>query len=148
MSYNSIKYLIGLILIEGTYIIHNTVRGRLSIISFFILSTLRYTIPLVILDTKIESLILAFILAISIPRTIEKAAEKKFNIKILHFVNKSIDLNLLRFIYYIVLFINILFQMFVNRISYLFLELSVYYLVYRGFIFIVIFVKNKGSNIQ
>lgn len=148
MGYNALQYLVGLILIEVVYFIHNTIRGKLSIVSFFILSTLRYIVPLVILNTKLEITILVFILVISVPRTIEKAAEKKFNIKVLNFVNESIDINFLRFIYYIALVINVLAQLFTNRISYLFLILSVYYLIYRGLIFAIIFMKNRNVGIQ
>ncbi|WP_297521425.1 hypothetical protein [uncultured Clostridium sp.] len=133
LGMNFINYIIGLILIEVFYFIHNSVRGKLSIGSFFVLSTLRYITPLMVLHTNVVSTIIVFILIISIPRTLEKAAEKKFNIKNLSFIRNS-NLNILRAIYYIILLAVILIQNFTIGISLVYIVSAIYYLVYRGLI--------------
>ena len=146
MGYGWIKYLIGLILIEVFYYSYNNFRYKISILNFFVLSTLRYIVPLLILSIHLGVLVAVFILVISIPRTIEKAAEKRFNIRILYFINNTIDLNLLRFLYYIVLFISVVIQVFISDISNLFLILTGYYLFYRGAIFMAVSIKNKKNK--
>lgn len=138
-----IYYLIGLILIEIFYLGHNFFRGKLSIITFFVLSTLRYVVPLVFIGGRLYTLIAVFIFAISIPRTIEKAAEKKFNIKFMQTILDSIDFNYIRVMYYLALVINIFAQYSMIHISIAYIVMSVYYLIYRGAIAIMILARAR-----
>ncbi|MGL5576879.1 MAG: hypothetical protein ACRDCW_15175 [Sarcina sp.] len=134
LGLNFVNYVIGLILIEVFYFIHNSVRGKWSIASFFVLSTLRYITPVMILHTNVLTIIGVFILVISIPRTLEKAAEKKFNINALSFIREGINLNVLRGIYYLAIMIYVLAQDFITGIALAYIVLAIYYLVYRGLI--------------
>ncbi|WP_066875150.1 hypothetical protein [Clostridium mediterraneense] len=139
-----IQFLIALVLIEIFYFMHNKVRGRLSILSFFILSTLRYITALMIFKGNVLLTIAVFIVAISIPRTFEKASEKKFNIKYLAFMRDgTVELNLVRFLYYIALLINVLAEYMMLHTGIIFIILTLYYLIYRGLIALVIFMKSR-----
>ncbi|MGL4759956.1 MAG: hypothetical protein ACRCWG_00635 [Sarcina sp.] len=132
IGYKIALYVIGLLLIEIFYFIHNKIRGKLSILSFFILSTLRYVVPLTILNINIGITLLVFILVISIPRATEKASEKKFNIRFLSFITYGINLNYIRAIYYLALTVIIFAQYITFRIPIMYVVLSLYYLFYRG----------------
>ena len=136
LEFKYTNFFIGLILIEIVYFIHNKVRGKLSIFSFFVLSTLRYVTPLLVINTNIYVIILVFIFSISIPRTIEKASDFKFNIKFLQFVLNS-DLNLLRTIYYIIVVMITLVLGISKNIADVFIVVSIYYLIYRTSILVV-----------
>ena len=128
------NYVIGLVLIEIFYFVHNSVRGKSSIVSFFILSTLRYITPIMILYTNVLTILGVFILVISIPRTLEKAAEKKFKIEALSFIREGINLNILRGIYYLGVMIYVVIQAFITKMDLSYIVLAFYYLLYRGLI--------------
>ncbi|WP_297438894.1 hypothetical protein [uncultured Clostridium sp.] len=134
LGFDYIQYIIALILIEIFYYIHNNIRGKKSILSFFVLSTLRYITPLTVIHTNIWITVSVFILMVTVSRTFEKAAEKKFKISILEFVGTSIDVNILRGFYYLIVLLVILAQYMMFKIPMVFVTLSIYYFIYRGLI--------------
>lgn len=146
LGFKGLYYLIGLVLIEIIYYAHNFFRGKISIITFFILSTLRYTIPLIFLSSKVGTVITVFIFAISIPRTIEKASDKKFNIKFMQTILGSVDVSYIRVMYYIALVVNMLAQYSLIHIAMVYIIISVYYLIYRGAIVVYSLVAVKGKH--
>lgn len=141
-----IYYLIGLVLIEVFYFAHNLFRGKISIFTFFVLNTLKYVVPLLFIGGRVYTLIAVFIFAISIPRTIEKSAQKKFNIKVIQTVLDNIDLNYMRVMYYLALVINILAQYSMIHISIVYIVISVYYLIYRGIVAAIILFRARAKK--
>lgn len=135
-------YLAGLILIEIFYYLHNNIRSRWSILTFFVLSTLRYCVPLLIFKENVLVVVSVFILVISIPRTLEKAGEKKYKIKFMITIFDTLSKDLFRVIYYLALSVNILAQVMEGNIKSVYVIMSVYYLLYRGLIWIAILSKK------
>lgn len=143
---NWIYYLAGLVLIEVIYHIHNFFRGKISILTFAILSTLRYVVPLVFIGGDLFTLISTFVLATTIPRTFEKSGDKKFNIKFLQTILTGIDLNYIRIMYYIALTVNMFAQYSAFHINIVYIVITLYYLVYRGGIVILMLITGKGKH--
>lgn len=148
LGLQGIEYFLGLVLIEVFYYAHNNIRNRWSILSFFILSTLRYCVPLVIFNQNVLIAISVFVLVASIPRTFEKAAEKKYNIKFMISIFDALDKNLFRVIYYLALSVNILAQVMIGDIKSVYIVVSVYYLLYRGLIYLTIIAKKYKFKIK
>ncbi|WP_055069309.1 hypothetical protein [Clostridium massiliamazoniense] len=152
LNCNYIYYTVGLILIYIVYLAHNKVRDKKSIITFFFLSILRYiTVPLMFsysLNMKVDKglnlyiSIVLFILIIALPRTIEKAAEKKYNISSLEIIKKKTTE--FRVIYYILgSLVGV--GLAIGGFGYSYLVLSLYYLSYRLLIWIGFVVKERKS---
>lgn len=141
-----VAYLVGLILIEIFYYAHNSVRSRWSILTFFVLSTLRYCVPLLIFKENILIVLSVFILVISIPRTLEKAGEKKYKIKFMITIFDVLSKDLFRAIYYLALSVNILAQVMEGNIKYVYIVMSLYYLLYRGLIYLAILAKKYKNK--
>ncbi|MGL5616063.1 MAG: hypothetical protein ACRDD2_07545 [Sarcina sp.] len=146
---NALYYAVALIVIDCIYLIHNFVRDRKSIITFFFLSLLRYiTVPLIFLNVNLNStdgkklytLVLTFALVIAIPRTIEKAAEKKYNIKKLFVIKRKTAE--FRVIYYL---IATLIGLLVMKLEASYLVLALYYLAYRFLIYLGSLIKGRKS---
>lgn len=151
LDYNAVYYIIGLILIDLVYAIHNLVRDKKSIITFFCLSLLRYiTVPLVFCsavgtsvnkDFNLYAMIGLFVLIIALPRTIEKAAEKKYKIETLKIIKERTTE--FRVIYYILASIL---GAFLFKLGYCYLVLSLYYLCYRVLIWIGFLMKERKRS--
>ncbi|MGL5049646.1 MAG: hypothetical protein ACRC6E_03325 [Fusobacteriaceae bacterium] len=114
-------FILGLFLIQIIYLFHNRIRNKINLISFFLLSTLRYLTPLLIRVNDINYNFFQILLYISLVRLLEKSSEEKYKIKFLSFVKNN--LGIFRVLYY-VLVIFIKFNL-----------LGLYLLIYRIFTF-------------
>ncbi len=152
-------FLIQIILTRFIFYIHNNVRNRLTIITFFLLSILKYTFPIILfIDiSKIHFALILAIISFPILRTIEIFLLKRFNFK---FIGKIIkDIDKFRILYYLIIFFsfNIIYLFkFINfEEFYLALTIILYFLIFRIISFILIKgniynrdkkVKNKFQN--
>lgn len=134
---NVIFYIINILLIEVFYYIHNRVRNRWNLISFFILSNLRYSTVAILFTDKYFFVHLVFLCTISILRLLEKASEKKY--KFILFEKAFKNLNLARLIYYSILLVISTIIHYSTIITFL----TLFFLVYR----LGIYVWKRGNKI-
>lgn len=97
---NQFYYFLNIVLIELFYFIHNNVRNRWNLLSFFCLNNFRYAGVVLVFSSEFIWIHIIFIFVISVLRLLEKASEPKYNIEILQllFDNK----NFARVIYYLI----------------------------------------------
>lgn len=129
-----------LVVLSLTFYIHNSVRSRLNIITYFSLVSLRYLIPLMMLEGTLELIIV--ILSFPLCRSIEHSCKTKYDMKSIRRIVVNPDF--FRFFYYIVL---VLFSMilcyFTDILSIKEVSLFVYFLLFRS-IALMMSVKGIG----
>lgn len=108
------------------YVIHNSLRSRINIISYFFLVSLRYASPL-IFCLNLKTLIFLLV-AFPLCRTIEHACKKKYEIEFLRRVIKNFDLY--RVFYYLILVICSIIYWFIFG-NWMFSLLSLYFFCFR-----------------
>lgn len=130
-----------LLLIDVTYRIHNKVRGRTALITFMVLSVLRYSAVPVLFVSELFSVLMIFTVTIGILRFIEKGSRKKFHLKWLQHLCKEI--NQFRVLYYL----SLVLVAFVIDLHSVYSILAMYYLIYRTIIYLMIKVKANKNQI-
>lgn len=142
-----IKYIIVVILILGVYYIHNNFRNnKVTYITFFCLSTLRFFTPNYLLahsNNEILNLLLSTVLLFSLIRNFEEIGHKKYYIK-------NINIHKIRHgfrvgYYLIVLLVVTTLQNLNYNLKNI--ELLIYYLlIYRLSIYILLKIKGRKND--
>lgn len=119
-----------LMLLGFSFYLHNTIRGRLNVLTFCFLSFMKYSTLLVFLNDY--TLIALTFLSFTFLRTIEYAAVKK-HIPKLDFITK--DFHSFRMVYYFILVVLSFFMAFNKIIDFEYVLIPLYFFIYRFFIF-------------
>lgn len=128
-------FLFFLIITRIIFFIHNKIRNRFTILTFFLLSISKFIFPLVLfvdLD-KIHYALLLSVVTFPILRTIEILLLKRYKIKS---IGKIItDIDIFRTVYYFILFILVISVYFLDFIEiyelYIGVTLALYFLIFR-----------------
>lgn len=117
--------------LEIIYIIYNNNRNYINLILILPLSFIRFYGPVIILEDKNHILMTTISLSLLYPisKFIEFASRKRFNISV--FKKYSLNINLFRIFYYIIITTLFLSLTLINSDYYPFLIISIYYLIYR-----------------
>ncbi|OAT17921.1 WbuO family protein [Buttiauxella noackiae ATCC 51607] len=129
-NYNFIILFAVILYLIIVFLLYNSVRGTSNFYIQFFLSIGRYSIPLYILTEYNVEVLLISILLFPLPNFLERTKTKKNN---LPFVIK--DTSLFRFVYYLVVFT--LCYICSSSLGMWSLSLSIYFLVYRFFYFLL-----------
>ncbi len=123
-------FIICLVLIEATYLIHNNLRSKITYITFFLLTVLRYFTPFTLISNiNLKSVLISVIFLIAIPRMYDKLNSKlKRKYKSTEPIKKIYRF---RTVYYFVVF---LFILILGLREYLIITL--YLLIYRTIIYL------------
>jgi len=109
------------------YIVHNTIRSRINIISYFCLVSARYIFPVFLI---VDSSLLIFLLLIfPICRTIEHACKKKYNLNFLMQLVSNIDRFRVKYYFFLLIIYMSLFLAFDIKLAYVLFAL--YFLIIR-----------------
>lgn len=127
-------FLFGVLCVLGGlfFYIHNLVRSRLNIITYFFLSSIKYlSIPSLVFSSEVSFINGVFVLLVfPFIRSIEHASKPKYGLSISYFVRG--DLDFFRFSYYsCVLFLSIIFIFFGFESSWFLFFLASYFWVFR-----------------
>nr|AXY99964.1 hypothetical protein [Proteus penneri] len=129
--------------LEIIYIIYNNNRNYINLILILPLSFIRFYGPVIILEDKNHILMTTISLSLLYPisKFIEFASRKRFNISV--FKKYSLNINLFRIFYYIIITTLFLSLTLINSDYYPFLIISIYYLIYR-ILGLLLLKKNKN----
>lgn len=138
---------VGLILCKILFFLHNSIRSNLNILTYFMLVSFRYLSCLFFvlfflngINTSYLWLTALVMLLFPIVRTIEHASKPRYKVFLLRFIVGKMDV--FRVCYYSFLFLVFLFFFLFFDFDYEFVMMSLYFLVYR--VFIYIYVKIIG----
>lgn len=133
-------FIFGIIVTRVLFLLHNKVRNNYNIITFFLLSSAKYTsllylslMPLFFENYNVELLILLFPLL----RTIEHATKDKYNNERLKKMVGSLDS--FRVIYYAVLLLGL---MMAKPQNHVYVIMAGYYFMFRLFVFLLVLSFN------
>lgn len=120
------------IILMFSIILYNVLYGLKVLIIHFILVTLRYSIPLFFIDVSFFNVVICFVITFSLPNTLERLAEKKFNIPYLVGILDGFRIHSFRVFYYLGLlgFLFIFFEMEFVPIAIYFLSIRLLFLFY------------------
>jgi len=132
-----INFIIGLTTIRFFFYLHNKIRNQLNILTFFLLSSTKYILPLVLVLNLNELFSVWYILFLfPILRSIEHSTKIKYKL------NKWAEIignhDLFRIKYYLIVFVVSVYFYFSNLIEYSFLIFILYFLLYRTATYILV----------
>ncbi len=124
---DSLYSFLSIILISLFYYIHNTIRSKINIISYFLLVSCRYIFPIYLsLDF---SLFIFILLSFPLCRTLEHCCKRKYNMCRIKKLVGNIDLFRLK--YYVLLSLIYIITYFSIESSFFYIILSIYFLFVR-----------------
>jgi len=127
-----------LVLLRVVFFMHNVIRNKFNILTFFGLLSLKYLIPIIyVVPSYNIQVFLGILLIFPLVRTLEHSTKLKYNAVLLQNIIKDHDK--FRVKYY--LFISIAILLFYMDYSNIFFILSIYFLLYRGLILLIL--KHK-----
>lgn len=135
----SLIFLAMMAITQIAFLFHNYNRNRLNVLSYFILSTGRYTSAPLLLANDSNVLILAITTILMMPllRTIEHACKPKYNFKLLR--NVVVPFEKFRVLYYILITaLSVIYCVYCNDKSMYIVGIFSYYTVYRLSVYIAI----------
>lgn len=130
-------FIFGLVTIRFFFYLHNKIRNKLNIITFFLLSTTKYILPLILLININELLSIWYILFLfPILRSVEHSTKIKYKLNKWASIVGNHDL--FRIKYYFIIFLIALYYYFSNYIGLIFLIFILYFLLYRTATYILV----------
>lgn len=136
------NFIIGLFIIRFFFYIHNKIRNKFNILTFFLLSSTKYILPLVLVLKLNELFSIWYILFLfPILRSIEHSTKLKY--KLSYWAVTIGNHDLFRIKYYLLVFIVSMYFYFSDLIDYSFLVFILYFLLYRIATYILV---NKNMH--
>ena len=76
------RFVAGLLLILVVFALHNRIRNRMNIVTFFLMTSLKYTVPVLpfVPVERIPEIVLLLLAAFPVVRTIEHASRKRYGL--------------------------------------------------------------------
>src|SRR5690606_9582250 len=118
---------------------HNRWRLRLNILTYFLLSLVKYFfLALILFHCEFPLLLLALLLAFPLPRTLEHACKVKYGIKLLKRLVGEFDLFRVRYYGFLLLLFAFLFWFYQDQGLLPPLGLFAYFFLFRTFVWMMI----------
>lgn len=134
LNLNIYSFVLLLVLMKTAFYFHNSIRNNFNILTFFLLSVLKYITPVILFVGIQKNIYLfAFILFMfNIPRTLEHSTKIKYNYVLLQKIIGNHDTFRVKYYFATLVFILII-RIFVN-FNFLYLFIIVWFFTYRAFV--------------
>jgi hypothetical protein len=136
------QFLFGVVLSMLFFLLHNKLRSRFNILTFGLLSILKYTTPILLFIPFATSFSTIFFILVMFPivRILEHATKVKYGLTVLIKVVGNHDI--FRIKYYFIALVSIVLLSFFYNINYLiYTSILIYFLAYRILIYYIL--RNK-----